>query len=321
MASISTAPNGVRTLQFVDTEHKRRSVRLGKVSLKIAQAIKLRAEHILSAKKLGEPVDSSVLKWLQHDVSDELAAKLAAVGLIEDRMQLMLGQFLETLIESRQDLTPNSLRNFNNTRYALIKYFGAERDLRTIKPGECDEWRQSLVNDKYATATISQHVKFARGFFKRAVRKGLIQANPLADVKMGSQANEERTVFVDRATIDRAIAACPNDEWRLIIALSRYGGLRCPSEVLNLKLSDINWEHNRIKVDSPKTEHLGKPFRIMPLFPELRPYLEQVFNNAPEGQVYFIHKYRDVVNQNLRTHFMRILAQAGVSPWRDCFTI
>ena len=35
------------------------------------------------------------------------------------------------------------------------------------------------------------------------------------------------------------LEACPDQEWRTLFALVRYGGLRCPSEVLKLKWSDI----------------------------------------------------------------------------------
>jgi hypothetical protein len=41
--------------------------------------------------------------------------------------------------------------------------------------------------------------------------------------------NEER---------NKVLEACPNAEWRLIFALSRFGGLRCPSEHLVLTWAD-----------------------------------------------------------------------------------
>jgi integrase len=64
-------------------------------------------------------------------------------------------------------------------------------------------------------------------------------------------------------------------EWRLLIALCRYGGLRCPSEVLSLKWEHIHWAEGRMTVPSPKTEHHdGGESREVPLFPELRPFLE-----------------------------------------------
>lgn len=44
------------------------------------------------------------------------------------------------------------------------------------------------------------------------------------------------------------------------------------------EVGHIDWEHDRITIQSPKTEHLaGGESRVIPLFPELRPYLEAIF--------------------------------------------
>jgi hypothetical protein len=111
----------------------------------------------------------------------------------------------------------------------------------------------------------------------------------------------------------RAIEAAPDAEWRLIIALSRFGGLRCPSEHLALRWEDVLWDRNRFYVPSPKTGG-----RWVPIFPELRPYLEECFELARPGQVYVINRYRDS-NANLRTQFQRILKRAGLTPWPRLF--
>jgi integrase len=72
----------------------------------------------------------------------------------------------------------------------------------------------------------------------------------------------------------------------LLIALSRFGGLRCPSEHLALRWQDVDWEHKRFRVDSTKTGE-----RWIPIFPELRPYLEECFERAEEGAVHVITRY------------------------------
>ena len=113
--------------------------------------------------------------------------------------------------------------------------------------------------------------------------------------------NPDRQYFVSRADIEAVIEACPSAEWRLIIALSRYGSLRCPSEHFTLRWGDVDWERNRSTVRSPKTErHVGHELRVIPLFPELLPYLEAVFDEAPEGSEFVITKYRNAEG-NLRT--------------------
>jgi integrase len=73
----------------------------------------------------------------------------------------------------------------------------------------------------------------------------------------------------------RAIEHAPNDTWKLLISLSRFAGLRVPSEALSLRWQDVDWERQRLTIPSPKTEYLaGRGYRVIPLFPELRPYLE-----------------------------------------------
>ena len=113
--------------------------------------------------------------------------------------------------------------------------------------------------------------------------------------------------------------ACPDYEWRLIFALSRYGGLRCPSEHLRLRWADIDWEHERITVHAVKTEHhQGKGTRLVPIFPELMPYLREAFERAEAGAEHVISRYRRG-NANLRTQLERIILRAGLKPWPRLF--
>jgi integrase len=67
--------------------------------------------------------------------------------------------------------------------------------------------------------------------------------------------NTTREHFVTREVIQKVLDTCPDAQWRLLAALSRYGGLRCPSEHLAMRLGDVDWEQDRLLVRSPKTEH------------------------------------------------------------------
>lgn len=130
-----------------------------------------------------------------------------------------------------------------------------------------------------------------------------------------TRANKARQAFVPRDVIERVMAACPDSQWRLLVALARYGGVRMPSEALSLKWSDVLWDQYKVRVPQPKLEHVGKGERIIPLFPELRKPLMEVFEQAEEGgSPFVITRYRDRAS-NLRTHFMRIIRRAGLTPW------
>ena len=102
-------------------------------------------------------------------------------------------------------------------------------------------------------------------------------------------------------------------------ALCRYGGLRCPSELLTLRREDIDWVRGRMLVTSPKTaRHPGGESRTVPLFPELRPHLEAVLEQSDPRTEFVITRYRDA-RQNLRTQFQRIIRRAQVKPWPKLF--
>ena len=78
-----------------------------------------------------------------------------------------------------------------------------------------------------------------------------------------------------------------------LFALRRYGGLRCPSEVLLLRWVDVDWEGSRMLIRSPKTEHHdGRECRMVPLFPELAPHLREVFEEAEPGSEHIVTRYR-----------------------------
>jgi integrase len=193
-------------------------------------------------------------------------------------------------------------------RDRLVSFFGADRNLASVKRSDADAWVIHL-RANYADATVGRTIKGARQFFQAAIRADIIGRNPLEGIKAGSQPDKDRQWFISHDDTHRVLGACPDAEWRLLIALSRFGGLRCPSEHLALTWPDVDWERNRFRVDSPKTG-----VRWVPIFPELRPYLEEVFELAPDRSVYVISRYRDT-DKNFRTRLMRIIRRSGLEPW------
>ena len=57
---------------------------------------------------------------------------------------------------------------------------------------------------------------------------------------------------------------------------------------------------------------------MVPIFPELKPYLEAAFDAAPEGTKYIIQKYK-TDSSNWRTGFGRIIDRAGLERWPKPF--
>ena len=319
MASVSRDPNGTKRVLFMDGDGERRTVRLGKAPVKAADAFRLRVEALLTARITGTPWDAELAAWVR-DLPDTMHARLVRVGLVEPRQKresTSFGALLDRFLDG-STVKPTTKAAYERTVAILREHFGGDRKLESLTPSDADEWRTTLSERGYASATISKHVRIGRRIFSRAVRWQLLASNPFEHLKAGSQENPDRMHYVPRETITTVIESCADPEWRAIIALGRYAGLRVPSEVLLLRWADVNWERSRLTVRSPKTAgHEGHAIRMVPIAPELRPILLDLFSQAPEGAVNVIEKYRS--GSNLNPHFRRIVTRAGFTPWPRTF--
>ena len=329
MASLSRLKSGAWNCQVMlpdaTGDKTRKTIRLPAMPKAAARTVKTRIEYLVAAKLAGAPIDDATASWL-GTVDDDLHDRIARVGLTAPRVkteqveQAALGPFTDKYIESRRDLGELTVRNLRTTQRRLVQFFGRDRALGDVTGEDAESFHQwlhaggaRLPAKPYAVGTIERDVRRARQFFQVALRRKIIAENPFSAVKPSSKVNRDRDHFVARDVIDRVLDACPDAQWRSIIALSRYGALRCPSEVLRLRWADIDWARGRMRVRSTKTGT-----RQVPLFPELRAILQEAFDAAAPGSEYVIERYRDT-NSNLRTQFLRIIDKAVVDDWPKLF--
>ncbi len=330
MASVTDDGNGRRRIQFFHPDGRRGAIRLGKVSKRNAQGFARRVEQLLECMRLKQPLDAELTSWAEV-LDARLAAKLATYGLIpprQPRHAMDLAMFIRSYIDGRKDVKPASKEVWRQGEKGLCDYFGNARDISTITEGMAENYRQHLIQERLATATIKKRLDFARQALRSAVKHRLIPSNPFDDVRIKVHLPDKH-FFLPLGDALRLIDTCPSEDWRIIVALSRLAGLRCPSEVLSLRWCDINWEQGIMNVTSPKTaHHPGKGSRVVPIFGLLRPHLKRAFAAAPEGAVYvvFNENFRRLAqgpkgwrNVNLRTHFLRIIDRAGLKPWPNLF--
>jgi len=259
MASIARDKGGRKRVLFVGEDGTRKTIRLGRASMKQAETFKIKLEGLITGRFSG--IDQETARWVAG-LPNDMHGKLAALGLIEPRAAILsatLGEFLKPYIKGRADIKPGTVLVLKQAQGSLLDYFGP-----------------------------------AKG-------------------------NDKRLHFLSREDAQKVLDACPDAEWRLIFSLARHGGLHTPSETLLLRWSDVDWKHNRMTVTSPKTEHHeGKQSRDVPLFPELRQPLMEVFEQAKPGSEHVITRYRQT-NCNLRTQLHRIIRRAGLKPWPRTF--
>ena len=244
---------------------------------------------------------------------------MVGVGLLDAVPDTMtVAELIEKFL-AEADVKPKTRDAYQQTTKSLMKSRGAKKMIDKLTSADADTWRKECVAEGLAKATIAKRTNVAKTIFKKAVKLGIIKASPFEDLKVGSQVNSERSFYVSREVISEVLEQCPNIQWRAIVGLTRYAGLRCPSELQQLKWSDIDWSKKLLTVRSPKTEHhAGHAVRMVPVSEELQPILFELFEMATEGDVLLFPKLVGS-SGNLRTSFHKIIERAGHKPWPRLF--
>jgi len=325
MASVirQKTDNGIRYfIQLSPSEKESRpKISLGKITKRQALTAKTNIEELVKSKNTGATIPPAVQEWLAG-ITDGLRKRLEALSIIEHQNSVAdfaVAEWVEKYIGKRPDVKETTRGKWQDVKNKLSAFFKAETlDKVTVQHAKGFRvYLQTVVG--LAENSIRRNIGITRQFFNAAIDAGLIDKNPFKGQSVSVRANPTRFYYVQPETAYKVLDACPDVQWRLIFGLARWGGLRCPSEVLRLQWQDIDFEHKRFIVHASKTEHhADSGIRIVPMFPELRPLFQDAFDNANEGDVYCITKYRDS-RVNLRTTFYKIIMRAGFEPWPKPF--
>jgi len=317
MASLFRVGRGWR-IQFLAPAGERRSVSLPDCDKRHAQQICTYVERLVASSITGAPVERAVALWVDG-LSPKLRRKLESVGLVAPAPQQQspavprLGQFIKAYLDGRPDLTWRAKNNLEQAGTWLVRYFGADRPIDKITPAEAIQWR-GWLGQHLSDNTIRRHCGRARQYFRHAVLAKLLSENPFGVIKGCSVQPSEKQTFVTAEMTARLLEACPDVEWKVIVGLARLAALRIPSELMPLEWGHIHWEHHTLTVSCPKTRKQGRPFRVVPICPELYTILTEAFEAAEPGSRWIINRYRSS-EQNLRTQLQRLCLRAGVPPF------
>jgi integrase len=323
MATVNRRPKGHKWIQFTAPDGRRKTIRLGKTSKAQAQAAKRHVENLLAAGLLGDRPDFVTAQWLAS-LSDVLHQRVVAAGLAQPRDKHTLAELLRQFRDSLNVKTSTE-GVVGRTIENLERFFDGDQDVRQMTEAQADQFKAWLQREGghkgkgLADATVSRRCRRARQILELAIKKRWITVNPFSAVKGRGESNRSRDYFVDRDLIDRILKAASDAEFRLILALCRFGGLRCPSEIVPLHWSAVNWTESRLTVASPKTEqHEDHESRIIPIFTEIRPYLDELWDQAPAGAELMFPNHQ-VSGAALRKKLEKLCRSLGIPLWRKPF--
>jgi integrase len=332
MASIARTPKGSTRILFYDKDGYRKAIYLGRCSKADSEKIKHRVESVLAAGILGQSIDQDDATWLAK--FPKMREKFELVGLVEpsepaeEKDSPTLADFLDDYLKRKSpSAKPGTVAAWRQVVDALKKHMPKGIRMDKLTAGHATAFVDKLKQSGIANSTIANRVTKSKQFFADAVEWRIIETNPFENTKK-PPSGKKSNVFVKRQDIAKVMAKA-NIRWKTIIALSRFGGLRCPSETLSLKWTDIDFETRLMRIPEPKVEHHdGRGVRECPIFPELYDVLLVARAAAPQDTEYVVDapEYRAAANTgdgwknaNLRTQFLKLLKKAGVERWPRLF--
>jgi hypothetical protein len=209
MASVIRDKNGRKRIGFTAGDGSRKTLRLGKATLRQAEAVKVKVEQLVMASTgITGVIDDETAKWLTG-LGEIMYDKLAALGLVAERHSAKLGDFVTAYIQERNDVKSGTATFYGHTRRNLTDFLGEDKPLREITPGDADQWRLYLLGQGLAENTVRRCCGMAKQFLRAAVRRGLMSSNPFEDLKAAVKGNTKRLYFISREEAKQVLEACP----------------------------------------------------------------------------------------------------------------
>ncbi len=78
--------------------------------------------------------------------------------------------------------------------------------------------------ETFAPSHRGKVIKHCRQFFAAAIKDHVIESNPFAETSTAGK-KKEREHYLSREDTTKLLTHCPEQLWRVIIVLARYGGL------------------------------------------------------------------------------------------------
>jgi integrase len=174
-----------------------------------------------------------------------------------------------------------------------------------------EKFRNHLVDQKLAPATVNKYMRTLKAAFQRAMGRSYIGANPFKGIKPLWEPPEPQKRILEDWEVEKLLAACPNPRWRLFIYLALVTGMR-KGEIQYLEWKDVDLNRGMVEVKC-KPEHRTKTGqeRRLPLTPSAV-ILLQAWRKQSTGRWVFLTSLGTLMLNNTNKQLARIVREAGL---------
>ena len=222
----------------------------------------------------------------------------------------------EWLRRKERDSSKATMARYRGHVKAWLDWLGDARrkkPLESITTHDARRWRESLQDAGRTGKTVLSYTKDIGATFRAAIREGLITSNPFTALEaIDTSDSLDRKPFTGEE-VGRLLSAAPSEEWRGLILVAAFTGLRL-GDAARLRWSSVDLKEKRITLIPSKTRKKKREVRI-PIQPDLLAYLlaAPVADDSPGAPVFpKLSKTPTQSRDGLSSQFVGIMAKANV---------
>lgn len=244
-------------------------------------------------------------------------AKLLAIATGEEMKFYTIDSWsAEWLRRKSRNSSKSTTARYTGHRKSFLDWLGDRRSkpLESITIMDAQNWREQLQDEGRAVKTVLSYTKDMGAIFRAAIREGLVESNPFAALEtLDAHDSQERKPFTGEE-VSLLLDAAPSDDWRGLILVAAYTGLRL-GDAARLSWDSVDLHAKTITVTPSKTKRKKKQV-IIPIQPDLLAFLlaAPVVDDTPKAFVFpSLGTLRIGDRTGLSQGFNKIMATAGVS--------
>lgn len=302
----------------------------GKTNRKEAQALADEQERLRKGVVAGGTEQAMHCKLIMAQVFADIdrsafttptarayVSKLLEIATGEDLPAFTVKSWFEEWIRRKaRGSSDSTMARYRGHVRAWLEWLGesrAAKPLEGITAADARAWRDSLQDAGRTGKTVLSYTKDINAAFRAAIREGLIQHSPFGALDVLDTSDSlERKPFSGEE-VARLLEAAPSEEWRGLILVAAFTGLRL-GDAARLRWSSVDLDAKRITLIPSKTKKKKREVRI-PIQPDLHAYLlaAPVADDSPDAPVFpTLSRMRVGAGAGLSQLFVKIMEAAGV---------
>jgi integrase len=244
-------------------------------------------------------------------------AKLLAIATGEEMHAYTIQTWVDEWLRRKQrESSKATMARYQGHSKALLSWLGTDRQkkpLESLTALDARKWREALQDEGRAGKTVLAYMKDAGALYRAAIREGLVSFNPFTALEAIDTGDSlDRKPFTP-AEVAKLLAHAPSDEWRGLILVAAFTGLRL-GDAARLSWASVDLEAKRITLVPSKTKKKKREVRI-PIQPDLLTFLESapITSGKPDAPVFAkLSQVGIGARAGLSQAFNKIMHAAGV---------